>query len=148
MDDFSKYLSRKLADPEFRKEYMRIHAYSDLANQLILLRNKRGYSQQTVADLVHTTQTVISRIENVSGNPSLATIQKYAEALNSYIKIEVIPDEDFHYSDFYLEDYFQNIKSCTNPPDPIVYEEISSREINFDDYESNLDYSCPQLTSV
>jgi transcriptional regulator with XRE-family HTH domain len=113
MSEFSRSLKKKLKDPEFRKEFMRVHSRSDVANQLIILREKRGLTQTKVAEKMESTQAVISRMENALGNSSFSTIQKYAEALNAFIKVEIIPEEDFQYYDFFLEDYFGNIKQET-----------------------------------
>lgn len=106
MKEFSSYLDKKLKDPVFRKEFFRIHYLDDLADQILMLRAKRGYSQDKLAELANTTQAVVSRVENGSVNSSLKMVQKLAEALSATIKVEIIPDEEMIYQEFYLNCLF------------------------------------------
>lgn len=116
MTSFSKYLNKKLQNPEFKKNFLHFQLFDDIADQILSLRLKRGYSQSQLAKKVGTTQAVISRIENGSVNSSLSTIQKVAESLDASINVDVIPDEDMNvyefllaYSQFKDNEYQENI---------------------------------------
>ena len=116
MKYFSTYLNKNLQNPELRKEFLRVHYIDDLADQIILLRNKRDISQSKLAELANTTQAVVSRIENGSVNSSLNTIQKISEALNASIKIDVIPDEEMIFQEFFMN-YIQSSGIDSNQSD-------------------------------
>lgn len=53
-----------------------------LADNIRLLRTKKRYSQEAVAELAGIGQNQISEIENEHSNPSLETIVRIANALN------------------------------------------------------------------
>ena len=55
-------------------------------------RNDAGLTQQELADLVGTTQQVISRLEDADyDGHSLSMLQRIADALNSRLEIQMIP---------------------------------------------------------
>lgn len=96
MRDINDFILEKLNDPEFARAYYRQAAYFQLADQLVLLRKQRGLTQKALADLAGTTQTVVSRLENVSVHASLETVIKLAEALKAAVRIELVPLEELH----------------------------------------------------
>jgi transcriptional regulator with XRE-family HTH domain len=53
-----------------------------LANNIRLLRTKKRFSQEAVAELANIGQNQISEIENERSNPNLETIIKIAQALD------------------------------------------------------------------
>ena len=53
-----------------------------LADNIRLLRTKKRYSQEAVAELAGIGQNQISEIENEHSNPNLETIVRIANALN------------------------------------------------------------------
>lgn len=65
-----------------------------IAEQVYNLRIQAGLSQNELADLVGTTQSAISRIEDsdYSGH-SLAMLRKIAGALNQRIQVRFIPQD-------------------------------------------------------
>ena len=74
-----------LKDPEFAEEYEALRPEYELARRLIALRIERGLTQQEVALKMNTTQSVISRLESGSANPSLATLKRLADALDARV---------------------------------------------------------------
>ena len=74
-----------LKDPEFAEEYEALRPEYELAGSLIALRIERGLTQQEVALKMNTTQSVISRLESGSANPSLATLKRLADALGARV---------------------------------------------------------------
>ena len=76
MKNINEVLRERLADPEFAREYYRQAAYHRLADQLLTLRKQRGLTQKELAEKFGTTQAVVSRLENLTVNPSLETVLK------------------------------------------------------------------------
>lgn len=81
------HIKESLKDPEFKKEWEASEAAYQLSRSLIKRRLAQKMSQGELAKKAHTTQAVISRLENMSVNPSLALLQKVATALNLHLKI-------------------------------------------------------------
>jgi len=48
-------------------------------------------TQQRLAELANTGQAVISRLENMTGKPSISLVQKVAEALGLRLQIRLVP---------------------------------------------------------
>lgn len=94
MNEFDAFVKEQLARPEVGREYNRMAPFYRLANQLVLLRKKRGLSQQELAEKAQTTQAVVSRLENVSVRCSLETIVRLAEALDAVVEVHLTPAED------------------------------------------------------
>ncbi len=87
---FRQDLKRRLKDPEFRKAWEESDAEYQISRALIAARLNRKISQRTLAKKANTTQAVISRLENMSANPSIGLIQKVAGALNLKLKIQLV----------------------------------------------------------
>ena len=80
-------LKKRLKNPKFKKEWEDSEAEYQLACKLIEARLKRNLSQRDLAKKVHTSQAAISRIEGMSGNPSLSLLKRIAQALGTSIEI-------------------------------------------------------------
>ena len=66
---------------------------SDIAEQIYNLRAQAGLSQKQLANLIGTTQSVISRLEDADYNGhSLAMLRKIASALHQRVQIEFVPE--------------------------------------------------------
>jgi len=84
-------LKKRLKDPEFRRLWRESEVEYQLARKLIEKRLVNKISQRELAKKVKTTQTVISRIENMSSNPSLGLLNRVAKALDSRLEIRFLP---------------------------------------------------------
>lgn len=82
------HIKDSLKDPAFRKAWEESEAEYQVSRALITARIKGKISQQELAKRANTTQAVISRIENMTGNPSVGLLQKIAQALNLKVKIQ------------------------------------------------------------
>lgn len=81
-----KDLKRKLmTDPGFAKEYEALAPEYELAKSIITLRARKGLTQEQLAERMETTQSVISRLESGSAKPSLATLERLANALDARV---------------------------------------------------------------
>ena len=64
----------------------------NIAEQIYDLRTQAGLSQKQLADLVGTTQSVISRLEDADYNGhSLAMLRKIASAFKQKVQVKFIP---------------------------------------------------------
>lgn len=79
-----------LKDDEFRAEFVELEDEFALAAQLIEARKKAHLTQDEVAKLMGTTQSVVARLESGRPLPSLRSLKRYAEAVNSKIEIRVV----------------------------------------------------------
>lgn len=81
-------LKKRLKNPAFKKAWEQSEAEYQVSRSLIAARIKRNISQQQLAKKANTTQAVISRLENMTANPSVGLLQKIAQALNLKVKIQ------------------------------------------------------------
>ncbi len=94
MSDFRTFTEEQLKNPKVAREYFRLAPFYRLADQLVLLRKKRGINQQELASKAYTTQAVVSRLENATVKCSLETVVKLAEAMDAVVEIKLIPKEE------------------------------------------------------
>jgi predicted transcriptional regulator len=76
-----------LRNPEVRREYERLEPEFELIRTLIEARARSGLTQAEVAVRMNTTQSVVARLESGRTLPSLSTLNRYAEATGSRVKI-------------------------------------------------------------
>lgn len=90
LKDFKK---KALQDPEVRGGYKRLSPAYDLRKQLIKIRKDAGFTQEELAELLHTKKSNISRLENVNSkiSPKISTIEEYARAVGYKLEINFIP---------------------------------------------------------
>lgn len=73
----------KLLDIEQQELWLR----SKIVMQFIYLREKKGYTQQEVADKMGVMRQQITRFENMSNSPTIFFLVKYANALDTTIDV-------------------------------------------------------------
>jgi ribosome-binding protein aMBF1 (putative translation factor) len=78
-------------DPAYVKAYDALEEEFELASALIDARARAGLSQEDVARKMKTSQPAIARLEGGRGNPSLATLRRYARATGMRLKIAFDP---------------------------------------------------------
>lgn len=83
-----EYLERRLKDPTFKKEWDRLEPQYQITRELIKARIEGRISQRELARKAKTTQAVLSRIENMTVNPSIGLLQKIASALGKNLEIK------------------------------------------------------------
>ena len=82
------HLKESLKNPAFKKAWQESETEYQVSRSLIAARIQRKISQQQLAKEANTTQAVISRLENMTANPSIGLLQKIAQALNLKVKIQ------------------------------------------------------------
>ena len=88
VDDLHK---KWMKNPEYRREYDALEEEFSLTAALIEARSRAGLTQEQVAQRMKTTQAVVARLEGGGSKPSTRTLEKYAEATGSRLKISFEP---------------------------------------------------------
>jgi predicted transcriptional regulator len=87
MTKVSELHEKWLSDPTYREEYESLEEEFSLAANLIEARTRAGLTQAELASRMKTTQSVVARLESGRVRPSTSTLQKYALATGSRLKI-------------------------------------------------------------
>ena len=92
-DDALEILDRMIGgDAEIRRAIEEETVFSRVASQIYDARTEAGLTQQQLADLSGTTQSVIARLESLDyEGHSLSMIVRVADALDCNIAIALIP---------------------------------------------------------
>ena len=80
-----------MKDPEFATAWQEAEEEFFIAREVIRARTAAGLSQQELAERLHTTQSVIARLESGAHAPSVSTLKRVAEATHSKLRIELVP---------------------------------------------------------
>jgi ribosome-binding protein aMBF1 (putative translation factor) len=79
-------------DEELREMCEQATVNAHVAQLIYDTRNSAGLSQQKLAEMIGTTQSVISRLEDADyEGHSLSMLSRVAQALNRQVKIDLIP---------------------------------------------------------
>ena len=62
MDDFKKFLTSQLENPEFKKEWDKLEPEYQIMSAMIKARNETGITQQQLSKLTGINQSNLSRI--------------------------------------------------------------------------------------
>jgi ribosome-binding protein aMBF1 (putative translation factor) len=85
-------LHRKwMKDPDYRAAYGELEGEFALATAMIAARSRAGLTQTALARRMKTTQTVIARLEGGRAKPSTRTLERFARATGSRLKISFEP---------------------------------------------------------
>ena len=76
-----------MKDEAYRKEYDALEVEFALASAMIAARSRAGLTQDQLAQLMKTTQSTIARLESGRTLPSGKTLQRFAKATGSRLKI-------------------------------------------------------------
>ena len=86
----AKQLHKKwLKEPAYRKAYDELDDEFEVARALIRARSQANLTQAELAARMSTSQAAIARLEAGKGNPSVATLKRYAAATGAHLRIEL-----------------------------------------------------------
>lgn len=88
VDDLHK---KWLKDAHYQRECDALTEEFSLIHALIQARTRAGLTQEQVAKRMKTTQAVIARLEGGGSKPSTRTLERYAEATGSSLRITLEP---------------------------------------------------------
>ena len=89
VDDLHK---KWMKDSKYRREYQALQEKFSLVAVLIEARTRAGLTQEQLAQRMKTTQAVIARLEGGGSKPSTRTLERYAEATGSRLRISFEPE--------------------------------------------------------
>jgi ribosome-binding protein aMBF1 (putative translation factor) len=76
-----------MKSPKYRREYEALDEEFSLAAALIEARARARLTQEQVAQRMKTTQAVVARLEGGGSMPSTRTLEKYAKATGTRLRI-------------------------------------------------------------
>ena len=79
-------------DPDYRAAYEALEGEFALVRALIEARARAGLTQEEVAQRMGTTQAVIARLEGGRVQPSTRTLDRFAKATGTRLKISFEPE--------------------------------------------------------
>jgi DNA-binding XRE family transcriptional regulator len=87
---YEEMLEEALQNSEFRKEWETRQPARELKSALVAARIKGELTQAEIAERAGTTQSAIARFESGRTNPTLAFMQRLAEALDSKLEVRLV----------------------------------------------------------
>ena len=93
--DHQAFLARASKRKGFAEAYDALELEYQLASQMLKARSRAGLTQDVVAERMGTTKSAISRLESAGKKhaPSLATLQRYAQAVGCDLQVKLIPQK-------------------------------------------------------
>jgi ribosome-binding protein aMBF1 (putative translation factor) len=85
--NWSDQRRKRLEKPVARAGYEKARLAYELGRQVRELRESHGLSQRQLAERMHTTQSVIARLEAGGSKPSMSTLERVAKALGASVDI-------------------------------------------------------------
>ena len=87
----SKLKKRWMKEPGFKEGYDALGEEFALASMLIAARAKAKLSQEELAERMGTSQSTIARLESGTAKPSLSTLERFAEATGTRVRVSLVP---------------------------------------------------------
>ena len=78
-------------DPKYVKAYESLEEEFAIVRELINARARAHLTQAEVAQRMGTTQSVVARLESGTNSITLKTLERYAEATGSHLRIQLTP---------------------------------------------------------
>ena len=88
MSDFRKYVDRQMQDPDFKAEHERTRAEYEITRALIAARISQNLTQKELSERTGIRQSNISRIENGTCSPTVATLQALADGMGKKLNVK------------------------------------------------------------
>ena len=93
MSDLQELTDELMQDREFVKEYEAIQPEVNITRAILDARINAGMTQMELSQKSGISQADISRLEKGTRNPSLNLLKRLAEAMDSTLSIEFIPNK-------------------------------------------------------
>ena len=87
-----QFKKKALAKSGVRAAYDELSEEFAFLDEVLKARTKSGLTQAEVAERMGTTQSAVARMESVNAkhSPSIATLQRYAEALGHRVEVRLV----------------------------------------------------------
>jgi DNA-binding XRE family transcriptional regulator len=86
-----EHIQEQLADPEFRREFVRYATAEAVARALIRFRAERSLTQREAASVLGLPERTIARLERGDRIPSADTLVRVAEATGTILRVSFEP---------------------------------------------------------
>ncbi|MEO0885432.1 MAG: helix-turn-helix transcriptional regulator [Cyanobacteria bacterium J06648_10] len=97
----SELKAKALSDPAVKAAYDELETEFSLLHQMLQARQDAGLTQAEVAEKMGTKAPAVTRLESSLGNgkhsPSIATLQRYAQAVGCELKIQLVREPEAKY---------------------------------------------------
>jgi len=91
--------ARYFNTPKRLKDLEKARQEADIAARIYELRQQANLSQRQLAELIGTTQSVISRLEDADyTGHSLEILRRIATALHCKLKVQIVPEKKHAYA--------------------------------------------------
>ena len=97
-----------MKDPEFRAEYEALHLEFEIMGALIRARAQSGLTQADIAKRMGTSQSAVARLEGGRSNPSMRTLDRFATATGTRVRIWFEPNDAAQTTDDEIESFADN----------------------------------------
>ena len=87
MSDLQKYKKKQLKNPEFKAEYERTRPEFEIMRALVDARISQHLTQKELAEKSGVRQSNISRIENGTCSPTIATLEALANGMGKKLVV-------------------------------------------------------------
>jgi DNA-binding XRE family transcriptional regulator len=92
--DHEAFLAKAGARKGFKEAYAALDIEYQIVDQLLKARTRAGLTQDAVARKMGTTKSAVSRLEGSGKHaPSLATLQRYAQAVGCELHVRLVPQK-------------------------------------------------------
>lgn len=88
MKDVRELHDEWMKEPDYRDAHAALEPEFALARALIAARVRAGLTQEQVASRMQTTQSVVARLESGRVRPSTKTLERFADATGTRLRIE------------------------------------------------------------
>jgi predicted transcriptional regulator len=90
--NLQQFKKKALAKPGVSAAYDELAEEFAFLDEVLKARSKTGLTQAEVAERMGTTQSAVARLEsaNAKHSPSLATLQRYAQALGHRVEVRLV----------------------------------------------------------
>jgi transcriptional regulator with XRE-family HTH domain len=88
-----KIKKRWMKEPGFKEGYDALEEEFSLASMLIEARTRAQLSQAELAKRMGTSQSTIARLESGAAKPSLSTLERFAKATGTSVRVSLEPTE-------------------------------------------------------
>lgn len=92
MSDLQDLTKELMQDPEFKREYEAVQSDIDITRAILDARINAGMTQVQLSEKSGISQADISRLEKGTRNPSLSLLKRLAEAMDTTLRIEFVPN--------------------------------------------------------
>ena len=89
---FKEFKTKALQNEEVVKEYEALRPEYEIKKKLIAMRKSAGLTQESLAEIMGTKKSNISRLESFksTNSPKISTLMEYARATGHELKVDFI----------------------------------------------------------